>query len=114
LSTPITLLYSRPSRDAADLIRTIFNAVTYIHDADIVHRGKFYLFLLETRPFTVSPCPDLKPENLLFRTPAEDADIMIADFGLSRLMDSDKLKVLTEVCGTPGVRSPLFPTTRPY
>jgi len=47
---------------------------------------------------------DLKPENLLFRTPAEDADIMIADFGLSRVMDSDKLKALTEICGTPGVR----------
>jgi len=73
--------------DAADLVRTIFQAVTYIHDADIVHR-------------------DLKPENLLFRTQAEDADIMIADFGLSRLMDSDKLKVLTEVCGTPGYMAP--------
>jgi hypothetical protein len=48
---------------------------------------------------------DLKPENLLFRTPAEDADIMVADFGLSRVMDNDKLKTLTEICGTPGVRS---------
>jgi len=48
---------------------------------------------------------DLKPENLLFRTPAEDADIMIADFGLSRVMDDHKLTQLTEICGTPGVRS---------
>ena len=47
---------------------------------------------------------DLKPENLLFRTKAEDADIMIADFGLSRIMDEDKLQLLTEICGTPGVR----------
>ena len=46
---------------------------------------------------------DLKPENLLFRTKAEDADIMIADFGLSRIMDEDKLQLLTEICGTPGV-----------
>jgi serine/threonine protein kinase len=46
---------------------------------------------------------DLKPENLLFRTPAEDADIMIADFGLSRVMDEDKFHLLTEICGTPGV-----------
>lgn len=47
---------------------------------------------------------DLKPENLLFRSPAEDADIMIADFGLSRVMDDEKFRLLTEVCGTPGVR----------
>ena len=43
---------------------------------------------------------DLKPENLLFRTKDEDADIMIADFGLSRVMEDH---LLTEVCGTPGV-----------
>ena len=29
---------------------------------------------------------------------------MIADFGLSRVMDEDKLQLLTEICGTPGVR----------
>lgn len=46
---------------------------------------------------------DLKPENLLFRTVEEDADIMIADFGLSRVMEEEKLNLLTEVCGTPGV-----------
>jgi calcium/calmodulin-dependent protein kinase I len=49
---------------------------------------------------------DLKPENLLFRTKAEDADIMIADFGLSRIMDDDKLSQLTEICGTPGYMAP--------
>ncbi|KAF7332762.1 Protein kinase domain-containing protein [Mycena kentingensis (nom. inval.)] len=46
------------------------------------------------------------PENLLFRTPAEDADIMIADFGLSRFMDGEKLSQLTEVCGTHGYMAP--------
>ncbi|SRR5258707_15895238 len=71
-------------RDAADLVRTILKAVQYIHDEGIVHR-------------------DLKPENLLFRTKAEDADIMIADFGLSRVMDDKKHALLTEICGTPGV-----------
>ena len=62
-------------------------AVQYIHSTGIVHR-------------------DLKPENLLFRTKEEDADIMIADFGLSRVMDEDKLTMLTEVCGTPGYMAP--------
>jgi serine/threonine protein kinase len=47
---------------------------------------------------------DLKPENLIFRTKKEDADIMIADFGLSRMMEEEKLQMLTEICGTPGVR----------
>ena len=46
---------------------------------------------------------DLKPENLLFRTKDEDADIMIADFGLSRVMDEDKFHLLTEICRTLGV-----------
>ncbi|KAG8758542.1 hypothetical protein FRC14_007970 [Serendipita sp. 396] len=73
--------------DAAELVRTITGAVQYIHSTGIVHR-------------------DLKPENLLFRTKDEDADIMIADFGLSRVMDEDKLHLLTEVCGTPGYMAP--------
>ena len=29
---------------------------------------------------------------------------MIADFGLSRVMDDEKFHLLTEICGTPGVR----------
>ncbi|KAF7342148.1 Pkinase-domain-containing protein [Mycena venus] len=73
--------------DAASLVRTILTAVAYIHAAGIVHR-------------------DLKPENLLFRTPAEEADIMIADFGLSRIMEEEKLSLLTEICGTPGYMAP--------
>ena len=48
---------------------------------------------------------DLKPENLIFRTKREDADVMIADFGLSRVMEEEKFQMLTEICGTPGVRS---------
>lgn len=71
--------------DAAELVRIIFQAVKYIHDCGIVHR-------------------DLKPENLLFRSkPEKTSEIMIADFGLSRVMDDSKLSMLTEVCGTPGV-----------
>jgi hypothetical protein len=49
---------------------------------------------------------DLKPENLLFRSkPEKTSEIMIADFGLSRVMAENKLSMLTEVCGTPGVSS---------
>lgn len=79
--------------DAAQLVRIVFGAVKYIHEQGIVHR-------------------DLKPENLLFRTKDEDADIMICDFGLSRVMDSEKLQLLTEICGTPGVR--ITRSSRPF
>ena len=73
--------------DAADLIRATLSAVAYLHDHGIVHR-------------------DLKPENLLFRTPEDNADLLIADFGLSRIMDEEQFHVLTTTCGTPGYVSP--------
>jgi calcium/calmodulin-dependent protein kinase I len=61
--------------------------VAYLHDHGIVHR-------------------DLKPENLLFRTPEDNADLLIADFGLSRIMDEEQFHVLTTTCGTPGYMAP--------
>lgn len=73
--------------DAADLIRAVLSAVAYLHDHGIVHR-------------------DLKPENLLFRTPEDNADLLIADFGLSRIMDEEQFHVLTTTCGTPAYMAP--------
>lgn len=66
-------------RDAAAIIRTVLDAVAYLHAVGIVHR-------------------DLKPENLLFRTPADDSDLCIADFGLSRVMDEDNFNAMHTVC----------------
>ncbi|KAH8547707.1 kinase-like domain-containing protein [Umbelopsis sp. PMI_123] len=74
-------------RDAAHLVRVIVEAVAYLHDNGVVHR-------------------DLKPENLLFRTPDEDSELLIADFGLSRIIDTEKFHVLTTTCGTPGYMAP--------
>lgn len=48
----------------------------------------------------------MKPENLLFRTPEDNADLLIADFGLSRIMDEEQFHVLTTTCGTPGYMAP--------
>ncbi|KAI9029630.1 kinase-like domain-containing protein [Phycomyces nitens] len=73
--------------DAVNIIRTVCDAAAYLHDHDIVHR-------------------DLKPENLLFRTADENADLLIADFGLSRIIDSEKFHILKTTCGTPGYMAP--------
>lgn len=73
--------------DAADLVRTTLSALSYLHDHGIVHR-------------------DLKPENLLFRGPEDNADLLIADFGLSRIMEEEQFHVLTTTCGTPSYMAP--------
>ncbi|KAH7036644.1 kinase-like domain-containing protein [Linnemannia elongata] len=73
--------------DAAQLVRTICQGVAYLHSKEIVHR-------------------DLKPENLLFKTEAEDSELLIADFGLSKIIDKEKFDLLTTTCGTPGYMAP--------
>ncbi|KAG0145118.1 hypothetical protein CROQUDRAFT_659052 [Cronartium quercuum f. sp. fusiforme G11] len=74
-------------RDARQIVRTVLGGVNYLHSHGIVHR-------------------DLKPENLLFRGPEDDSDLMIADFGLSKVIDDTKFNALTTTCGTPGYMAP--------
>lgn len=38
----------------------------------------------------------------MFRERDEDSDLLIADFGLSRIIDTDKFHTLKTTCGTPG------------
>ena len=52
-------------RKTINIIKSLLEAVAYLHDQGIVHR-------------------DIKPENLLFETSEEDASIKLIDFGLSR------------------------------
>ncbi|EAU84121.2 CAMK/CAMK1 protein kinase [Coprinopsis cinerea okayama7 len=101
--------------DAADLVRTIFKAVEYIHNSGVVHRGMLShvfhmlrdsLAVIYNHSYHRYYLQDLKPENLLFKTQAEEAAIMIADFGLSRVMEEEKFSLLTEICGTPGYMAP--------
>lgn len=73
--------------DAAKIIHSIASGVAYLHSHGIVHR-------------------DLKPENLLFQTPDEDSDLLIADFGLSRIIDEEKFRMLMTTCGTPAYMAP--------
>jgi len=76
---------SYTEKDASEVIYTLCDALEYLHDKKIVHR-------------------DLKPENLLYASPAEDADIKVADFGLARLVTGKDL--MKTACGTPGYVAP--------
>jgi serine/threonine protein kinase len=72
--------------DAADIVRTVCSAVAYLHDKNIVHR-------------------DIKAENMLFKSKEENAPLLIADFGLSKIIDN-QINVLMTTCGTPGYMAP--------
>ncbi|PAA89515.1 hypothetical protein BOX15_Mlig020174g1 [Macrostomum lignano] len=72
-------------KDASQCIRQLLDGLRYLHERGIIHR-------------------DLKPENLLYEDEREEAKLKIADFGLSKIADSD---VHTRsVCGTPGYCAP--------
>ncbi|KAL7273353.1 Calcium/calmodulin-dependent protein kinase type I [Rhizina undulata] len=96
--------------DASDLIRATLSAVAYLHDHGI-HNDPAQEKLEQEHTLTIKKfrsrvLSDLKPENLLFRTAEDNADLLIADFGLSRIMDEEQFHVLTTTCGTPGYMAP--------
>jgi len=81
----IVELQSYSEKDASKLIAQLMEAVEDLHKNNIVHR-------------------DLKPENLLLSSNEADADIKLADFGLSTFVqDGVKLK---KAVGTPGYIAP--------
>jgi calcium/calmodulin-dependent protein kinase I len=47
---------------------------------------------------------DLKPENLLYLTKAEDSELVLADFGIAKTVQSDEL--LTTMAGSFGYAAP--------
>jgi len=71
--------------DAKELVRKIVSAVEYLHSKGIAHR-------------------DLKPENLLVKSLENDTEVKIADFGLSKIIDQEKM--MQTACGTPGYVAP--------
>lgn len=76
---------SYTEKDAANTVNTLCSALEYLHELKIVHR-------------------DLKPENILYASPADDAEIKVADFGLARVINGKDL--MKTACGTPGYVAP--------
>eukprot|EP00164_Ancoracysta_twista_P005762 GFYU01007919.1.p1 GENE.GFYU01007919.1~~GFYU01007919.1.p1 ORF type:complete len:466 (+),score=147.70 GFYU01007919.1:273-1670(+) len=80
-------------KDARAIVLKIVKAIQYLHTLGVVHR-------------------DLKPENLIYKTDAPDAEVIITDFSLSRVVGPETL--MKTACGTPGYAAPEVLRQLPY
>jgi len=71
--------------EAVGVLQQILAAMQYLHSCGIVHR-------------------DIKPENLLYKTKSADSPIMLADFGLAKVLANGQ--EMHTMCGTPGYVAP--------
>ncbi|GES57264.1 calcium/calmodulin-dependent protein kinase [Aspergillus terreus] len=73
-------------KDASQTIRQVLDAVNYLHERNIVHR-------------------DLKPENLLYLTREPESPLVLADFGIAKMLENPS-EVLTTMAGSFGYAAP--------
>ncbi|KOS18730.1 Calcium/calmodulin-dependent protein kinase [Escovopsis weberi] len=73
-------------KDASQTIKQVLEAVNYLHDNNVVHR-------------------DLKPENLIYVTSDSDSDLVLADFGIAKTLDSSQ-DSLNTMAGSFGYAAP--------
>lgn len=69
-------------KDAAAVLAQMATGIKYLHDNSIAH------------------C-DLKPDNFLFQTKSKESPLKIIDFGMSKMVSTNKVKYLTSFRGTP-------------
>lgn len=79
--------------DAKKVARELLQTIRYIHSHQVVHR-------------------DLKPENLVFRSKADDSDLVLTDFGFAAIIANGKR--LSQGCGTPEYVAPEILDQKPY
>jgi len=70
---------------ASELIRTMLEAIKHCHEKQIVHR-------------------DIKPENFVFKTKAQDSQMVLIDFGCAKIVEDEKS--YTDLVGTPYYLAP--------
>lgn len=73
-------------KDAARTIKEVLSAVDYLHYNNVVHR-------------------DLKPENLLYLTKDPQSSLVLADFGIAKMLNS-KESTLSTMAGSFGYAAP--------
>lgn len=79
----VSFLYYRhfSEKHAAEVLRTILEAIMFIHSKNIAHR-------------------DLKPENMVYENNSEDSPLVIIDFGDASIIKSE-YQIFTDFVGTP-------------
>ncbi|KAF3919652.1 hypothetical protein ABW20_dc0105110 [Dactylellina cionopaga] len=73
-------------KDAVQVVKEVLEAVNHLHQNNVVHR-------------------DLKPENLLYLTPDHNSSLVLADFGIAKMLDSNN-EMLTTMAGSFGYAAP--------
>jgi calcium/calmodulin-dependent protein kinase I len=63
------------------------------------------LFIEVSLPLIVANGTDLKPENLLYKTPDVNSNLILADFGIAKALQS-KDQALTSMAGSYGYAAP--------
>jgi len=70
---------------ASELIRTMLEAIRHCHQKNIVHR-------------------DIKPENFVFKTKAQDSEMVLIDFGCAKIVEDET--AYADLVGTPYYLAP--------